>query len=52
MTVAEPRMGQRPYTEFMTLPAAFANRKDTLSLTHNEKSDAAWRMVRFHNATL
>jgi ParB-like nuclease domain len=32
--------------------AAFANRKDTLSLTHNEKSDAAWRMVRFHNATL
>ena len=21
MTVPEPRMGQRPYTEFMTLPA-------------------------------
>ena len=32
--------------------AALANRKDTLALTHNEKSDAAWRMVRFHNATL
>ena len=32
--------------------AALANRKDTLSLTPSEKADAAWRMVRFHNATL
>ena len=24
MTVAEPRMGQRPYTEFMTLPSELA----------------------------
>ena len=32
--------------------AALANRKDTLSLTQNEKADAAWRMVRFHTATL
>ena len=31
--------------------ALFANSKDTLPLTQREKTDGAWRLVRFHNDT-
>ena len=45
MTVPEPRMGQRPYTEFMTLPGRrLNNRAENSHLPFRRRE---WAMVRF-----
>ena len=36
MTVAKPRMGQMPYTKFMTLPEAEAMRRHLTELLRDE----------------